>query len=106
MFGRTIVRPLQGAVVALGGQITYVVVPCNGLRFKSKAVPESRCRPWVHIVPMLRVVFSKISRSICKLACNIQGSRNCGETREMSSEAPNSGELPGRIFGNVGVCWF
>ena len=32
------------------------------------------------MVPILTVVFSKISRSTCRLACNMYGARNCGET--------------------------
>ena len=35
MFGSVTVFPLQGAVVVPAGHTTYVVVPCNGLRFKS-----------------------------------------------------------------------
>ena len=29
------IEPLQGAVVAAGGQTMYVVMPCNGFKFKS-----------------------------------------------------------------------
>src|SRR5208337_635212 len=45
------------------------------------------------MVPTVKVVFSAISRSICKLACRMYGTLNCGETREMSGDAPNRGEL-------------
>ncbi len=58
------------------------------------------------MVPTVRVVFCASCRSICKLPCKIYGTRNCGETREMSGAAWNNGEFDGRIFGKVGACWF
>ena len=55
---------------------------------------------------MLNVVPEAISVSICKLPCKMYGTLKCGATSEMSGDASNREELPGKIEGNVGACWF
>src|SRR5271167_2378353 len=75
--------PLHGSCVAPGGHVMYVVVPVGGIRFRSYALEEIRWIPCVHIVPTLRVVSRRISRSICRLDCSTYGKRKLGSTSEM-----------------------
>src|SRR5271157_4178471 len=100
--GRVSCGPLHGSCVAAGEHVTYVVAPVGGIRFRSYALEEIRWTPCVHIVPTLRVVSRRISRSICRLDCNTYGNRKLGSTSEMLGAVNRDGSKT--RFGKMGSC--